>query len=127
MQEKIFPLLNGNSDLIEAIKSVQVAQKSVKDITARIQSECEHDFNETLVEDKNYIWNAFSRADRMVLNSKICEKCGFEIKRPDGSPWQVCHKCWNPMRHEATIPGQGERTYVYECTNSKCGHVVSHT
>lgn len=127
MSEKYFPLLHGNTDLIEAIKSVQVAQQSVIDITTRIQSECEHDFNETLVEDKNYIWNAFSRADKMVLNSKTCERCGFEVKRPNGSAWQICHRCWTPMEHEHTIPGQGERTFVYKCKNPKCGHVVSHT
>ncbi|HEY5589000.1 MAG TPA: hypothetical protein VIK86_08600, partial [Candidatus Paceibacterota bacterium] len=123
MSEKYFPLLHGNNDFIEAVKSVHLAQKSVIDITTRIQGECEHDFDETLVEDKNYIWDAFSNSNKKVLDSKTCEKCGFEVKRPSGSPWQICHKCWSSMRHEDTIPGQGERTFVYKCNNTKCGHV----
>ena len=127
MAEKYFPLLHGNAELTETINSIKVAQKRVLDITARIQAGCEHDFDETLVEDKNYIWGVFKHSNEKILNSKTCEKCGFEVKRPSGAPWQICHKCWSPMRHEDTIPGQGERTFVYECINPKCRHTVSHT
>jgi len=127
MPEKFFPLLHGNKDLIEAIKSVQMAQQSVVDIATRIQSECEHYFEEISIEDKNYNWDAFNKFDNKVLNSKICEKCGFEIKRPEGSFWKICHKCWSPMEREHTVPEKGERTFVYKCKNPKCGHVVSHT
>ena len=126
MSARYFPLLHGNSELVEAIKSVQLAQKSVIDITARIQNSCEHDFDEDFVEDKNYTWSFFNQFDKKVLISKTCEKCGFIEKRPDGFPWQICYKCWSPMTREETIPVKGNKTFVYKCTSPKCTHIVCH-
>jgi len=62
-----------------------------------------------------------------VLESKTCTLCGLHQKRPDGLSFQICHSCWSKMEYHSTIPGQGERTMVYECTNPKCSNGSWHT
>ena len=127
MEKKVYPLLENNSELVEAIKAVESNQKRIVEITKQIQDSCEHVFADNFITDPGYIWDYYEGWDKKVLESRTCKECGFEVKRPKGAPWDICHKCWSPMKEDGVIPGQGERTFIYKCTNKKCNHIVRHT
>lgn len=133
-----FPALMGDKLVTQEIRTFEFMSENLKTVETNlnsfvraVQKDCQHEWEEERREDRN-IASCFKSGGHIgygmsVLDSKTCKLCGLHEKRPAGAPTQVCHSCWSPMEYHSTIPGQGERTMVYECKNPKCSHGSWHT
>jgi len=132
---KNFKLFKENAEIDKLLASIGGHKQNLLSETEKLQKmvtslqvQCEHsDEEKVYVKDKGYRVRGVhdTHYGMKVLVSKICKDCGLETKRPEGSTYTICHSCWGPMKHAQTIPGQGSREFIYECT--KCGHATSHT
>jgi len=119
-----YPLLKENLELLSVLKNIDDNTKKASSLIDDIQKNCKHVLYKNYAEDPNYIWSHYGN-NKKILKSKTCTLCGFVEEKPKGDSWDICHMCWAPMKHVTTIPGQGCRRFVYECT--ECKHTVSHT
>ena len=131
-----YPLLTNDplvSELSGKLRGLTLQTTAIKarldDKVAEIRKNCPHSNTVFNFQKDPYYKVRYKYGDgnygEMAAVSKICNDCGETIKRPKGSDYQICYKCWGEMKHEQTIPGQGEREQIYQCT--VCGTAVSHT
>lgn len=135
---KKFPSLMKSEYVKEELQGVIDAEAKLKLEKAQlqwtinsIQENCQHVWKEERKYDKSIAscskggGNIYHGLD--VLESKTCTLCGLKKEKPNGFPFVTCHSCWSPMKYHSTIPGQGEHTSVFECTNPKCNTGSWHT
>ncbi|MBP9058096.1 MAG: hypothetical protein KBF62_00465 [Candidatus Pacebacteria bacterium] len=131
-----YPLLTEDSlvsELSEQLRALTLKMTAVKvrldDKVAEIRRNCPHDNTTSNWEkDPNYrirFEGGSSEYGQKALVSKTCDGCGETIKRSKGREYQICFKCWGPMKYVGANPGQGSCEKIYECEN--CGSAVSHT
>jgi hypothetical protein len=133
-----YPLLNKNENVtslsqeLVIINTAKLNKEKELDLAVKsVQKDCQHDWEKQTKYDK-YAPSAFKGGGHIgqgvdVMLSRTCRSCGLTETKPEGSETKVCSVCWFPMQYHSTIPGQGERTQVYECTNPKCNHAAWHT
>lgn len=135
---KKFSALMNDKSVVEEMKSLEFMSENLKTVERNLDS-----FIKTVQKNCQHVWKDEKREARhiascsksggnvgfgmTVLDSRTCTLCGLYEKRPDGPPYKVCHSCWTPMEYHSTIPGQGERTFVYECKNPNCSYGSWHT
>lgn len=135
---KKFPALMGDKSVAEEVKTFEFMLENLKTVEVNLDS-----FIKTVQKDCQHIWREEKKYDKhitscsknvgnisfgmMVLDSRTCTLCGLHEKRPPGSSCKVCYSCWSEMKYHSTIPGQGEHTSVFECTNLKCNSGSWHT
>jgi hypothetical protein len=139
---KKYPLLSQNATLTQLLEEqadltskTATNQQEVENLIKEIQKGCTHVWQNKTKYDKHVSSGYKPRGDidgsislgATVLESRTCTTCGLTEKRPEGSSTEVCDVCWSPMKYADTIPGQGERQRVYECTNEQCTHASWHT
>lgn len=88
-----------------------------------IQKTCEHSWQDFTQWDGKYTWTDVHGDS--LLTHRICTKCMKVVSRPDGTPFQVCHKCWAPMKPET--PQHGSCFHYSKCSNPVCEHRIMHT
>ncbi len=133
-----YPLLANNANIstlkkevTDSASDVSTKTKSFEQAIKVIQAGCFHVWENHKKYDKN-VASAFKSGGHIgyganVLDSRTCTECGLTEYRPRGATTEICHVCWSPMKWHSDIPGQGERTKVYECTNPDCSHASWHT
>jgi len=82
-----------------------------------------HDFENIMVRER--FDDDLLRNGKEAYAGRKCRKCKLFEPRRRGFEWEICRKCGPDMKLVDRIPGQGCRTFVYECVN--CGHTTSHT
>ena len=126
-----FPSLrsdNGVANLLSSVnylsESLKSSEQTLQEHILKIQKKCQHEWYEETRYDKNIpscnknSGNIYYGVE--VLESKTCTLCGLTENRPAGPSTKICFRCWSPMEYSCQIPGQGEHTSVYECTNPNC-------
>ncbi|MFA6294804.1 MAG: hypothetical protein WC666_00080 [Candidatus Paceibacterota bacterium] len=81
----------------------------------QIQRNCQHSLEEVWGQD-----NELGPGEHTVetLVAKICWKCRYIERRPDGEYWQICSKCWSKMNFSHLE----DPFSIYRC--SQCYHCV---
>lgn len=115
---KLAPSLKTNTILILA-ELINSSEVKFNKLVLEIQTSCPH-----TEKNKNWEYNDSPFHPGKLLSTE-CTACGQIKSRPKGFDYQICTKCWTPMKDDGTRLVGEDRTHFYKCPN--CGNSASHT
>ncbi len=115
---KLAPSLKTNRILMLA-ELVNNSEAEFNRLVLEIQASCPH-----TKKKENWGNNNYPFSKRKLLSTE-CNDCGLVQKKPEGSDYQICIKCWSSMKDDDTRPVGEDRTHFYKCPN--CGNSAWHT
>lgn len=89
------------------------------------QYNCPHENLEPIYEVDNDYFNGFQGESREILKGWISLRYDLFISRPEGHPWEVCHKCGGRMHKSVYLCNTHPKIkmgQVYKCQHRECGH-----
>jgi len=108
-------------DIVHALGKLLTEEKeSLFRMIKELQESCSHEFESVTEFDPNYLSKVGSRPGQKIFIGSHCSKCDLFVPRPEGYPWQVCHKCGGRMENDGSYSGGMDRIHVVKCEN--CNH-----
>lgn len=98
------------------------AEDKLKEMIKNFQEKCRHEWQAEKKFD-----SSVGKFGKDIITGYFCEKCLANKPRRIGHPWDVCQVCGATMNFDGIVPGQGEKTHYYICSDPACRHEYSHT
>jgi hypothetical protein len=105
--------------ILKLAENINNSEAEFNRLVLEIQASCPHTEKKKNLENND---DPFSK--RKVLSTE-CIACGLIQNKPKGWDYQICIKCWTPMKDDGTRLVGEDRTHFYKCPN--CGNSASHT
>ncbi len=109
------------ASILRTFLTMLIRQQEFMEKLAKIQADCEHQWEKVMQYDKGYSPMVGQRATgENILVGWRCGKCKLFKPRPKGLPFKICHKCGGKMDFDRSESVGQDRVHINKCVD--CGH-----
>ncbi len=119
---------NLSQKIIRTRRKLKKLLGTKRSLKKRKQNKCSHVFVLQMKHDPLFALYESPENEKMphglplghILESKQCKLCKLKPGKPPGTIWQICMRCWSPMKSLGKQERWAQEIETYQCTNPDC-------